>query len=770
MKQLIYPILKLLKANNSKIFSGLWFSLWFFFAMTFRRRISQHLKHGPTAAANKAFAARKGRSLKSTFVTYSMALVVLTALALSVISLISETGRWRSYLNDRAKANIDVASRFLPEYIVRKDSEAITRYLASSLERDGEAIKSISIYDTSGQILYQIGEEFNLLADKALISELEAGSRLIEQRQAGGQKIAAPLKLHNKHIATLIYHYDTDIVATAISKNLALAVMVALIGSLLLIPLGWLVAQRAFKPLELILDFLKSDDLLHSDKRLSEHETPEFNALSITVNDMLDKLVGAQDEIRSIAYFDTLTKLPNKNSLLQEMQLAKAQQDRKNNVAASSTHGFLITLIEFQRLKWVDETLGPEFFALLMLHLAERLRQGAGITDHARHAHLRPGEETGVFRVGLDDFVFLTPKVDDQNQAERIANMLASGVSQPIEFEGHTLTLQARCGSALCSLDTATDDVLTRAKLALNIAKNGESHKPVFYSDQLELEAAARVKLEKEIIAAVETQDFRIVFQPKVDLAHGHIASAEALIRWGAEPLQGSAQYPPSLFIPVAEEIGLIGEIGQIALEKACRAGGRWQKMGLACAVSVNVSPRQFEESFFAERVLETLEDTGYPPHLLELEITEGLAISDPKHVTDVMRPLREKGVKLAIDDFGAGHSNLAALSKLSFDTFKIDRQFVCDLEKDNQNTEIVRLIIALAGALKLKTVAEGIETLKQAQILRQMNCHEGQGFYFSKPLNEVDFYKLAQRLRPSQSGHEEVLAAATDKNIIGIA
>ena len=311
----------------------------------------------------------------------------------------------------------------------------------------------------------------------------------------------------------------------------------------------------------------------------------------------------------------------------------------------------------------------------------------------------------------------------------------------PLAVGQRLVTLGISAGVTMLPEDgKSPGEIFRRADMALQETRKTSRNAFQFYTPSLDRIQRGRFQLEAELRAAVKNSEFIPVFQPKIDFSSGRIMGAEALARWYRH---GGKVVMPGTFIGVAEEIGLIDEIGRQILNASCAAAAKWSKMGFNVPVAVNVSPRQFEQNDFAESVIQALRDSALPPHLLELEITESMAIDDPHKVGEVMRPLREMGVRLAIDDFGTGHSNLVMLTQLPFDVFKIDRQFVSALQTDRQAPAIVEMILAMAETLSLKAVAEGIETDEQADFLRKRGCALGQGFLYSPGVSLTKFIAM---------------------------
>jgi len=341
-----------------------------------------------------------------------------------------------------------------------------------------------------------------------------------------------------------------------------------------------------------------------------------------------------------------------------------------------------------------------------------------------------------------DNFGLLIPTCPHgRESAAAIARRLNIAFEAPLAVEDRVIKIGISGGITMLPEDgTTLEEIHRRAGMALREARKESRNGYQFYAPRLDRIAKGRFKLEAELRTATQNCEFVPVFQPKIDFATGRIVGAEALARWQQD---GGKIVMPGTFIGVAEEIGLIEEIGRQILDASCVAAAQWLKLGYSIPVAVNVSPAQFEQDNFGKTVLRSLQDAGLPPHLLELEITESMAVQDPEMVAEVMRPLRELGVGFAIDDFGTGHSNLAMLTQLPFNVFKIDRQFVSALEKDPQAPAIVEMILAMAETLGLKTVAEGVETAQQAEFLRRRGCTLGQGFLYSPGIPKTKFIEM---------------------------
>ena len=330
-----------------------------------------------------------------------------------------------------------------------------------------------------------------------------------------------------------------------------------------------------------------------------------------------------------------------------------------------------------------------------------------------------------------------------REEMSAIIRDLQTELRRPVKVEEQLFSLGVTGSIVMIPEDAdSVSQVRRRARATIMDIKRQEKSGFAFYSPRLERQRDARIKLETELRDAVENDRFIPLFQPKIDLLTGRICGAEALARWR---LEGGRLVSPSVFIDLAEQTGLISGIGEQIMRKACMEATQWSQVGHRLNLAVNVSPRQFEHDGLAQMVLDSLAKSGLSPRQLEIEITESLAIHQPHRVRSVLNPLRKLGIRLAVDDFGTGHSNLAVLTQLDFDVFKIDRSFVSGTPSDQQSNAIVEMILSMATTLDMQIVGEGIETPEQADFLRRKGCHIGQGYLYSPPITAQAFRKMLE-------------------------
>jgi EAL domain-containing protein (putative c-di-GMP-specific phosphodiesterase class I) len=357
-------------------------------------------------------------------------------------------------------------------------------------------------------------------------------------------------------------------------------------------------------------------------------------------------------------------------------------------------------------------------------------------------------------RLARSEFGVFLPDIAGPADAARFAQHLNAALDQPFDWRGHKLTVGACCGVAIAPRDGRDADTTIRhARMAMAAAPSAPARVKV-YTQSLDREAVARLTLEREMRGALERNEFRAYFQPKISLGNGKIEACEALARW-IRP--DRTIISPGRFIPVAEESGLIGVLSDAIMREACWKAASWARAGYPIKVAVNVSALQFRSERFAENVLRVVSHAGLAPSNLELEITESVMMADPDRALRIVKPLRDAGVRLAIDDFGCGHSSLAALSKLPFDVIKIDQQFIRALERgDPRSAGIVEAILAFARSMNMEVVAEGVERREDMEFVAARGCHWIQGFLFGAAVSAPEFAELLRRQAGEEIGAED--------------
>jgi diguanylate cyclase (GGDEF)-like protein len=453
------------------------------------------------------------------------------------------------------------------------------------------------------------------------------------------------------------------------------------------------------------------------------------------VRDITDRK-RAEERIHGLAYYDSLTKLPNRQSFLEHLGREVARSARRAGRLA-------VLFIDLDGFKGVNDTLGHHAGDLLLQWSADRLKATLRPEDMISRGG-ETGSDQGLARLGGDEFVALIRDFAEVEDALIVARRLRDVMRRPFTLEGREIVLTTSIGIALYPEDgLEASTLLKHADSAMYHAKSSGRDCAQLYSASLTRNAIERLDRVTDLRHALERGEFSLAFQPQIDLASDRIDSVEALIRWN-QPNVGLVS--PAEFIPLAEEVGLIVPIGAWVLEAACTAAAGWRSAGRPLRVAVNLSPSQFKDPHLLERVQETLAQTGLPPSLLELEITEGAIMEDSAATMATMKTLRDIGIRIALDDFGTGYSSMSYLKRMPLDTLKIDRSFISGLPRDRESQAIVRAILSLAKSLGFRVTAEGVETVEQVDMLREMACDNLQGFHFSRPVPPGEILPMIDR------------------------
>lgn len=417
--------------------------------------------------------------------------------------------------------------------------------------------------------------------------------------------------------------------------------------------------------------------------------------------------------------FDGLTRLPNRRLFIDRVEQALNNAQRSNKSLA-------VILVGIDRFREINDVLGEHAGDQMLCDIAVRLRECVRTSDT-------------VARLDGDQFAFVlqTSAIDD---SVLLTEKILRAFEQPFSLGDQSdVVITASVGASIYPADGATTgELMKNASVALHHAKQEGRNRSQFFSSEMNSRARNRLEVEHGIRRALSNREFLVYYQPKIDINTRQVAGMEALVRWN-DPNRGLIS--PAEFIPVAEESGLIEQIGQWVLEETCAQNMRWQAQGLppVCA-SVNVSARQFRNRNFVASVAEVLERTGLEPRWLELEITESMLMGAVEAIVACMEAIRNLGISLSIDDFGTGYSSLSYLSRFPITTLKIDRAFIVDVQHNPNTAEIVRAIIGLSRGLNLAVVAEGAEVIEQVEFLREHGCDLVQGFYYSRPLPADEF------------------------------
>ena len=435
-------------------------------------------------------------------------------------------------------------------------------------------------------------------------------------------------------------------------------------------------------------------------------------AVQCILRDISDR-VRAQETIQRMAYYDPLTELPNRTLFRDRLASALAQARRRNEIVA-------VIFIDLDDFKAINDTLGHGVGDGVLIAVSKLIR---GV--------LR--EEDTVARQGGDEFTVIA-RVQSREAAATLADRLLEAINGSVEVEGHQLRVSASIGISTYPNDGERDvDLIRNADAAMYRAKEWGHNVYRMYSPDMSESAAERLELEAAMRRALERDEFELYYQPQVDIRTGHFVGIEALLRWH-HPTRGLLT--PGDFIELAEQAGFIGEIGQWVLQSACEQARLWLAEGLDFGrVAVNLSAREFVQRNIVENVARALEATGLEARMLELEITETIAMYNVEQILAILHVLRKMGVRVAIDDFGTGYSSMSYLKRFPIHTLKIAQDFMRDVDVDSQSAAIASMLIELCHELGLDIVAEGVETQSQLDFLRERGCYVIQGYLFSRPV-----------------------------------
>ncbi|MEY4427819.1 MAG: hypothetical protein RLZZ182_508, partial [Pseudomonadota bacterium] len=481
---------------------------------------------------------------------------------------------------------------------------------------------------------------------------------------------------------------------------------------------------------------------------------PEFNELASIIGytgilqDVTDRRL-AEDKIQQLANYDVLTGLPNRRQLFWRSERAIEHAKRLG-------HSMALIQVGLDRFKVINENLGHTAGDELLIEAARRIRAcvrhseqvlDGGFFESSLHRGHRTLEAVG--RLGADEFVVLLPEIHDPAEALEVARKVLEKLREPMIAAGQECFITASAGIACFPADGASvADLLRNADVAMDMAKSQGRNSTMVYDRQLASKGRVRLDLDTALHKAMERNELVLYYQPKIDVRTSQMVGAEALMRW----MRDGKLVPPGDFIPLAETTGLINDMSLWAIREAARQVRAWkQQHDLDITVAVNMPSRLFERADLVEVILQILQEEQVAPHLIELEITETGLMKDLQGVVPSLHKLNALGVEISIDDFGTGYSSLAYLTSLPISELKIDRSFVRDLGSTPQSSAVTSAIIALARALGLRVVAEGVEQVAQMEVLYNLGCQVCQGFLFARPMPpaEINEWLRDQEVKP---------------------
>lgn len=464
-----------------------------------------------------------------------------------------------------------------------------------------------------------------------------------------------------------------------------------------------------------------------------EERTSQLSRRNEELNKAVKQVTQTKNRLRQMAYYDSLTALPNRRLFTEQLSLLLRLAKRNKEQLA-------VLFLDLDNFKRINDSLGHSAGDLLLREVGSRLSACVRDSDVVAH-YVDSDTRIGVSRLGGDEFTVVLNHVDSIDAVEAIAQRLIDALVEPMMINGHELVVTPSLGVALAP-DHANDveGLLRCADTAMYHAKAAGKNNYLLYASEMDAAGLDRLTLETDLRRALAQNELVLYYQPQVDTNTGAVVGAEALMRW-EHPEQGLI--PPFRFIPLAEEMGLIGEMGDWAIKEACQQVMRYAEQGLKLPkVAVNVSALQFTPSFI-RKVKEILDETGVDPNVLQLELTEGVVMGDTSASIKALEELKAMGVSLSIDDFGTGYSSLSYLSRFPLDELKIDRSFVIAAHDSEEDASLVVAIMAMANGLGLDVVAEGVETHEQYYFITDHDAHVIQGYMFSKPVPADEFAEL---------------------------
>jgi diguanylate cyclase (GGDEF)-like protein len=451
----------------------------------------------------------------------------------------------------------------------------------------------------------------------------------------------------------------------------------------------------------------------------------------------ISKRKQAEKQINHLAYYDSLTGLPNRQFFTDRLTRCLKNIKRNKGYAA-------VLFFDIDDFKRINDTLGHSIGDSLLKELASRITECIRENDSVSRQNIFKGEDFSLSRLGGDEFIILLSNIRAPEDAVIVAQRLMKAISQPFQLKDHEIIVTMSIGIAICPDDGLDANTIVRnADMAMYKAKSQGKNNYQFYTKSMNEIIYKRLMIENDLRRAIDNNELQLNYQPRIDGQTGVISSMEALLRWNRP---GKGLVSPAEFIPVAEDTGLIIPIGEWVLKTACSQNLAWQESGLPpMTVSVNISGKQFQREDFMATILRVLEYSSLDPKYLELEVTENILMKNVNSNIDIMKQLSELGIRISIDDFGTGYSSFNYLKHFPVNVLKIDKSFIDDITNNAKDLAIVSAIILMAHSLNLTVVAEGVEEIEQLELLLDYKCDEIQGYYYSRPLpaNEfVDFVK----------------------------
>ena len=588
--------------------------------------------------------------------------------------------------------------------------------------------------DKSGTILFHpsttlIGKR--LPSDLFIKSKLNTiGSTWVNGQYLGKDAHFQALKLHD-WIFAFVAHQEDKLLAKShrFGWNVTLIVSFAiLLGTTFLFGILRKLLIRPIQKLKLAASEIGRGQVLVP---IDVESDDEIGELAATFREMGENLHQYHEQVRYVAYHDSLTGLPNRQMFMDYLNRATAEARR-------NLQGVAVLFLDLDNFKRINDTLGHQAGDMLLKAFSNRLAKHLRETDIV--SHTSPEEASRVVaRLAGDEFIILLPGTSRPGEAQQIASRILKSLLDPFVISLQELYISASIGIAMYPEDGETaSELLRNADIAMYHAKKIGRNNVQYYSRKMNEESAQKLKIEGKLRHALENNALELHYQPQVNLVTGQISGVEALLRW-EDPELGKV--PPDVFIPIAEEYGLIVDISEWVINEACRQAQDWTRVfSLPITMSINVSAVHFNNQNLEAVIASALKATGLNPRHLELELTETSILHDLNQAIETLESFKDMGLQLALDDFGTGYSSLSYLMKLPFDRLKIDQSFIRNLKTETKGMAIVSAIISMSHSLGMSVIAEGVEQEEHMQALLQMHCDHIQGYHISRPLTAHKF------------------------------
>ena len=588
--------------------------------------------------------------------------------------------------------------------------------------------------DNSGTILFHpsttlIGKR--LPSDLFIKSKLNTiGSTWVNGQYLGKDAHFQALKLHDWLFA-FVAHQEDKLLAKShrFGWNVTLIVSFAiLLGTTFLFGILRKLLIRPIQKLKLAASEIGRGQVLVP---IDVESDDEIGELAATFREMGENLHQYHEQVRYVAYHDSLTGLPNRQMFMDYLNRATAEARR-------NLQGVAVLFLDLDNFKRINDTLGHQAGDMLLKAFSNRLAKHLRETDIV--SHTSPEEASRVVaRLAGDEFIILLPGTSRPGEAQQIASRILKSLLEPFVISLQELYISASIGIAMYPEDGETaSELLRNADIAMYHAKKIGRNNVQYYSRKMNEESAQKLKIEGKLRHALENNALELHYQPQVNLVTGQISGVEALLRW-EDPELGKV--PPDVFIPIAEEYGLIVDISEWVINEACRQAQDWTRVfSLPITMSINVSAVHFNNQNLEAVIASALKATGLNPRHLELELTETSILHDLNQAIETLESFKDMGLQLALDDFGTGYSSLSYLMKLPFDRLKIDQSFIRNLKTETKGMAIVSAIISMSHSLGMSVIAEGVEQEEHMQALLQMHCDHIQGYHISRPLTAHKF------------------------------